>query len=106
MRGISFTRHFKGPSTPNIAFRKERLAVFVDGNFWHGYNWRGLHKAPPKGFWRKKISRNMKQDKVVKKALAARGWNVVRVLEHQIEKNQSRCVDEIVKVLSNRHIEA
>jgi len=105
-RGVRFHRHYKLVGRPDIAFRRENLAVFVDGDFWHGHNWKVLHQVPPKGFWRKKISRNMKRDRIVNKDLAALGWKVVRIWEHQVEKNQSRCADRIVKALSSRSVRA
>jgi DNA mismatch endonuclease (patch repair protein) len=50
-----------------VVFKKEKLAIFIDGDFWHGYNWIKLGIIPSKGFWQEKISRNMAHDKKVNK---------------------------------------
>jgi len=91
---------------PDTVFTKYRVAVFCDGDFWHGYNWaiRGLGSleeelAGYSDFWKEKITRNMRHDKDVNQALVAEGWTVIRIWESDIRKNLDRCVEKIVEAL-------
>lgn len=76
---------------PDFIFPKLKLAVFVDGCFWHGCS---KHATWPKNnaeFWRKKITRNMERDREVNRALKKRGWRVFRIWEHELKlKNRKR----------------
>lgn len=86
---------------PDFVFRRERVAVFIDGCFWHGCP---LHSHTPKSnkaYWRKKLGRNRARDKVVDKLLKARGWLVVRVWEHDMHSSD-RTVQKVVKALTER----
>ena len=72
---------------PDFVFPKLKLAVFVDGCFWHGCP---LHATQPKtnaAFWRKKISANRTRDRLVTRTLRRRGWRVLRVWEHELKRN-------------------
>lgn len=74
------------PGKPDFVFPKQRLAVFVDGCFWHGCP---KHATQPKtnaAFWRKKIARNRQRDRRVNYTLRKRGWAVVRVWEHALRR--------------------
>jgi DNA mismatch endonuclease, patch repair protein len=75
-------RHQPLPGRPDFAFHHERLAVFVDGCFWHGCRW---HCRMPKSrtfFWYPKITRNKERDRVVRMLLRKQGWRVLRFWEH------------------------
>jgi len=80
----------------------EKILVFCDGDFWHGYKYR-LKKKPPKKFWRDKIERNMKRDTKVSRTLRGLGWNVLRFWEHDIEKNPEKCKRRILKKLDRTY---
>ncbi len=69
---------------PDFVFRRQRLAVFVDGDFWHGHprNFR-LPKTNTE-FWRKKIEDNRTRDKLVNRELRKRGWRVCRIWESEL----------------------
>jgi DNA mismatch endonuclease (patch repair protein) len=70
------------PPRPDIAFTRWRVAVFVDGCYWHGCE---THSKPPRknaGYWHAKIARNIERDREHDAALAAAGWQVVRIWEH------------------------
>ena len=72
---------------PDFAFPKLKLAVFVDGCFWHGCP---LHATQPKqnaAFWRKKISANRTRDRLVTRTLRRLGWRVLRVWEHELKRS-------------------
>lgn len=75
---------------PDFVFPKLRIAVFVDGCFWHGCP---LHATQPKQnakFWREKIARNQARDHVVTRTLRARGWRVLRLWEHELTRKYER----------------
>ncbi|MEI7728463.1 MAG: very short patch repair endonuclease [Verrucomicrobiota bacterium] len=72
------------PGKPDFIFGKARLAVFVDGCFWHGCRW---HCRMPKSrvaFWKTKISRNISRDREVCILLRRRGWRLLRFWEHAL----------------------
>lgn len=72
------------PGRPDFAFPKSRLAVFVDGCFWHGCPRHLRLPATNRRYWVQKIGRNVARDRVVRLALIGRGWRVVRVWEHDL----------------------
>ena len=77
-------RHQPIPGHPDFVFRRQRLAVFVDGCFWHGCRW---HCRMPKSrteFWNPKIATNKKRDRTVNSLLRRRGWRVLRIWEHSL----------------------
>jgi DNA mismatch endonuclease (patch repair protein) len=84
---------------PDFMFRNARLAVFVDGCFWHGCP---KHGTKPKGnaaFWRKKISRNQARDRLVTRTLRSANWRVLRIWEHELaRKNEPRLLRRILRV--------
>ncbi|HOX58137.1 MAG TPA: very short patch repair endonuclease [Candidatus Paceibacterota bacterium] len=79
-------RHWPVFGSPDFAFPKARLAVFVDGCFWHGCP--KCYRAPASNvpYWRQKIERNRKRDLRVKGELRKRGWTVMRFWECQLRK--------------------
>lgn len=83
-RGLRFRIHVRSlPGTPDIVFPAARLAVFVDGDFWHGRHYAAKH-AEWKEYWRAKIARNMERDRAADEALAAAGWRVLRIWERDL----------------------
>lgn len=87
------------PGKPDIVFTKQKVAVFCDGDYWHGHNWaiRGLPSleeelAGYSEFWRTKILRNIERDEENNKALRALGWTVLRLWESDIKKDLDECV--------------
>jgi DNA mismatch endonuclease (patch repair protein) len=97
--GLSFETH---PSDldgrPDILFRVERLAVFVDGDFWHGWRfplWK--HKLSPP--WRNKIATNRARDNTNFRRLRRAGWMVLRIWEHQVEQALPACIDRILAAI-------
>lgn len=91
-------RHFK--VRPDFVFPKLKLAVFVDGCFWHGCP---KHGTQPKGnhtFWKKKFARNMARDRLVNQALRTNGWQVLRIWEHDLaRKREARLLRRIQRAL-------
>jgi DNA mismatch endonuclease (patch repair protein) len=71
---------------PDFVFRRERLAVFVDGCFWHGCPKHGTWPKQNWGFWSDKITRNRARDRKVTYELQAPAWKVLRIWEHSLKK--------------------
>lgn len=85
------------PGSPDLAFGRARLAVFVDGAFWHGHpkKW-WLGRSGP--YWDAKIARNVARDRRVDAELEARGWRVIRLWDFEIE-NDPRAAAELVTAM-------
>lgn len=66
-----------------MVYTRRRVAVFVDGCFWHRCPEHGRHPSDPTGYWARKFERNVERDRAVSAALQEAGWKVVRVWEHQ-----------------------
>ena len=102
-RGIRYRKNWrKLPGTPDIVITKNKIAIFVDGDFWHArghQNNPGEEVASNKDFWRKKLARNVERDKEVNDQLTQDGWLVLRFWESDIKKNIDGVVDEIMKYL-------
>lgn len=74
------------------------LAIFVDGEFWHGYNWEAK-KAKIKtntAFWIPKIERNIQRDNENTEKLIILGFHVLRFWDHEIKKNLNKCINKIL----------
>ena len=85
--------HPKMLGNPDFVFPKKKLVIFIDGDFWHGYNWKKLHKVPPRRYWQAKISRTIARDKDYTKQLKRAGWKVLRFWEHEIIINPRKCIN-------------
>ena len=94
---MRYRRHPKLFGSPDFIVEK-KILVFCDGDFWHGYRY-SKKKKPPKKFWRDKIERNMERDRKVTRRLRAGGWPVVRLWEHDIERNPGSCLRRIKTIL-------
>jgi DNA mismatch endonuclease, patch repair protein len=78
------------PGTPDIVLRRFRLAIFVDGCFWHGCERHGTMPKTNPDFWSAKILRNKQRDRQVDKSLNDLGWRVLRVWEHEVRSDIGR----------------
>lgn len=99
---LEFVQHDRAlPGCPDFIFFDAKLAVFVNGDFWHGWRlpiWQ--HKLGP--FWRKKIVGNRSRDQQNLRKLRRLGWRVLRIWEHQVEEDAMRCIERILKCLECR----
>ena len=77
-------RHQRLPGKPDFVFARERVAVFVDGCFWHGCPWHCRIPQDNRLYWERKVLRNKTRDRAVKHELGHLGWRVVRVWEHAL----------------------
>ena len=90
-QGITgWRRHRPLFGKPDFAFPALKLAVFVDGCFWHGCPIHGTRPRTNAAFWRRKISTNRTRDRLVTRTLRARGWRVLRIWEHALMRRHER----------------
>jgi DNA mismatch endonuclease, patch repair protein len=89
---------------PDIVFNKYKIAIFIDGCFWHKCPKCYKNPKSNKKFWKNKIDGNVKRDIIVNKELKKMGWKVIRIWEHQIENNAQKITDRICKVLNINEI--
>ena len=98
-RGFRFRKHLKDlPGKPDIVFTKVRVAVFLDGDFWHGYDfstWQ--HKVSD--FWKTKISNTIKRDARNDQRLREMGWTVIHLWQHDLKRNYEASIEEIVSTV-------
>jgi DNA mismatch endonuclease (patch repair protein) len=83
--GLRYRLHRKLPGTPDLAFVSAKVAVFVDGCFWHGCPQHYSFPATRPEFWAAKLDRNVARDARVDAELTALGWNALRLWEHDIK---------------------
>jgi len=98
------------PGKPDIAFSKERVAIFVDGDYWHGRilkeagvgALRASLKTQNREFWVAKLVRNHERDIAVTAELEQLGWMVVRVWESDLKRKMTECMRSIIGILERR----
>jgi len=96
-RGIRFSRNSRGlDGSPDIVLYQPKIAVFIDGDFWHGYRF-PVWRAKMSPFWRAKIAKNRKRDARNFRRLRRAGWRVIRIWQHQWETDQEHCLARIVR---------
>ena len=92
---------------PDFSFKKYKVAVFVDGEFWHGKDWE-QRKAEIKGnreFWIAKIERNIRRDMEVTGRLKAEGWTVLRFWSNDVVKNAGCHAEKVKEIIQARRID-
>ena len=100
-KGIRYRKNYaKLPGKPDIVITKHRIAIFVDGDFWHA---RGHEEQPGeqittnKIFWAAKLKQNVERDRYINELLLEQGWLVLRFWESDVKKNMGKCVDEVMR---------
>lgn len=96
-KGYRYRKNYKKlPGRPDIVLTKYKIAIFCDGEFFHGKDWEALQTRLGKGsngdFWIKKITRNRERDDEINKKLKFEGWTVIRFWDDEIKKNVDGCV--------------
>lgn len=81
-------RNYKLPGKPDFVFTRARLAVFVDGCYWHGHKCQKPRDSQKEGFWKEKMAYNKRHDRQVTKKLREKGWVVVRIWECELQKGK------------------
>lgn len=103
--GYRYRKHVKNiPGKPDIVMRKYKIVIFVDGEFWHGYNWeeKKTKIKSNRGFWIPKIERNMERDLENNLKIEALGYKVFRFWEHSIKKDILGCVNKVKQYIDNQ----
>lgn len=98
-RGHRYKIHAKLPGKPDIIFPSKKLVVFVDGCFWHKCPLCFKKPASNVEYWESKIAYNLEKDERINKELAETGWNIIRLWEHEVNKNIDACLGKIEKSL-------
>ena len=101
--GIRYRKQPRGvPGKPDFCIKKYRLAIFVDGEFWHGRDWVRKREALKgnRDFWIAKIERNIQRDIRVTQTLEAAGWKVFRFWESDVKKHPGVCLGEVLRYMS------
>ena len=96
--GIRYRIHYRAlPGKPDIAITKYKIAIFCDGEFWHGKNWIDRKESikTNSSYWIQKIERNIAKDNEIEKKLDKLGWTVLRYWGKEINKNLNDCINEI-----------
>ena len=88
------------PGKPDFVFERQRLIVFVDGDFWHGWRF-PLWEAKLPDYWRQKIARNRRRDRRNFRRLRREGWRVLRLWEHQVNGDLEAAIERIAISLSS-----
>ena len=105
--GISGWRsNYKGlPGTPDFAFPKAKLAIFVHGCFWHGCRRcrRNLKPSSNARYWTEKIASNRLRDRRKVRQLRNLGWRVIQIWEHSLEKSSEECVWRLGEIFTRNH---
>jgi DNA mismatch endonuclease (patch repair protein) len=112
-RGLRYRVRNKLFGKPDLVFAGARVAVFVDGDRWHGNGWRVRGFATPEdefrhangAWWRDKIASNVRRDQEVNRNLAEQGWLVLRLWESAVRANIDNCCDQIEDAVRRRQKE-
>lgn len=99
-RKIYFAKHVDSIiGKPDIVFRRKKIVVFIDSDFWHGHPERFIMPKTNTDYWTKKISYNRKRDSQVTYELMEQGWTVIRLWEYDINKKLDECMNRILTAL-------
>ncbi len=97
---IKFKTHVTNiKGKPDVVFPKQKLCIFIDGDFWHGWQFpRWIHQMKNE-FWRNKIGQNRKRDRKTRKFLREKGWEVLRIWEHEARTRPNQAISNIKALL-------
>ena len=107
IRGLRYRKNVTGIlGKPDIVFKKAKVAVFCDSEFWHGFNWdeRKNDFKSNQDFWIPKIEKNIERDRIVNKELESQGWTVLRFWGKDIKKHTEQCADIIEQAVRENGI--
>jgi DNA mismatch endonuclease (patch repair protein) len=93
----------KLPGKPDISLIKYKLVIFVDGSFWHGYDWENRKSdiKSNRDFWIPKIERNIQRDREINAHYRSKGWTVLRFWDFEVKQELGSCVKRVLEILSN-----
>jgi DNA mismatch endonuclease, patch repair protein len=101
-QGLRYRTHLKLPGRPDVVFTKHKIAIFIDGCYWHGCP---QHRVLPKtnrAFWLEKFRKTKLRDNKNSKMLESSGWKVIRIWEHDVKQNLVSVLQVILKALKQR----
>ena len=101
-RGLRYSLTRRLPGSPDVALVRSRVAVFVDGCFWHGCPEHCRRPSSNTDYWGRKIDRNMARDRRVTEELEEAGWRVLRFWEHEVRASPARCAARVERVVRGR----
>lgn len=89
---------------PDIVFPAKKIAIFIDGEFWHGYNWEKKKSKIKnnRSYWIPKIEKNILRDQHNNRLLRKQGWRVIRFWQQQIVGNPLKCIQIIKKIMQQK----
>lgn len=90
---ITHVKHLRG--TPDVVFEKYKLCIFLDSDFWHGWQYPRWKHLLKNNFWRTKIENNRRRDRKISQILKRQGWYVLRIWEHRYNSNPDSLIDYI-----------
>lgn len=94
-RGLRFRKHCASlPGCPDLVFVRSMIVVFVDGDYWHGWRFPAW-KDKLALYWKRKIENNRRRDQRNFRRLRRDGWLVIRLWEHEVERDADTCIDRI-----------
>ena len=104
-RGLRFRKNSSSVyGHPDISIKKYRIAIFCDGDFWHGYDWENRKNSikSHRDYWIPKIERNIEKDVEVNHVLHGMGYTVIRLWEHEIRKDADDAADMIMRIVNEK----
>lgn len=105
--GVHYRYNYKKlPGSPDIAITRYKTAIFIDGEFWHGYDWenRKQRLQRNKNYWIEKIEENMARDARNDALLEEMGWKVIHFWEKEVKKDLESCIEAVFSLLKERII--
>lgn len=93
-------RNYKAKGHPDFVFLEKKIAIFVDGCFWHGHDCRNTRPADNADFWQKKRERNMLHDKKITNLFESRGWTVIRIWECELLNKNREILNKKIQPLN------
>lgn len=98
---VGWRRNYKVKGHPDFVFLDKKIAIFVDGCFWHGHDCRNTRPADNAEFWQKKRERNMAHDKEITKLFESRGWTVIRIWECELNIKKINILEKRLAILKS-----
>lgn len=96
---VGWKRHYDVKGHPDFVFLDKKIAIFVDGCFWHGHDCRNTRPSDNAEYWNKKRQKNQKHDNEVTALFQSRGWIVVRVWECELQKKNRSILKDKLRLL-------
>ena len=102
-KGLRYRKNYKDlPGKPDIVLTRQKIAIFVDGDFWHARGHQdnpGEQIASNQDYWQKKLARNVERDKEVNDELIEAGWLVLRFWESEVKRDLPGCIKRLEEYL-------